>query len=377
VIPVFRPSYGEEEFEVVREVMASGWVGLGPKTAEFEAKFADYIGVRFAVALNSGTAALHLALLVANVKGKEVITTPLTFISTNHAIVYNQAKPVFADIEPDTLNIDPKSVGRLITPNTAAIVCVHYGGHACRMDELLSLAKKHRLILIEDVAHGAGGEYRGRKLGSFGDFGCFSFHAVKNLATGEGGMITTDSEEAAERLRRLRWLGINRDTWSREGKAKYSWQYNVEEIGFKCHMHDISAAIGIVQLRRLNEMNSLRAKWAAAYTADLKDIPWLETPVVQEGTRPAWHNYVIKTERRDELNLHLAQRDISTGVHYIPNNQYDMYRDCPGPTPVCDRVWQRLLTLPLYPDLTEADFEHIVSSIRQFGGDKQEAGKCF
>jgi len=369
-IPVFRPSYGEEEFEAVREVLASGWVGLGPRTAEFEKRFAEYLGVAHAVALNSGTAALHLAMLLADVDGREVITTPLTFISTNHAILYCGGEPVFADVEADTANIDPESVAHLVTDRTRAIVCVHYGGRPCRMDALTAIAREHDLVLIEDAAHGCGGEWRGRKLGTIGDYGAFSFHAVKNLATGEGGMIVTDNPEDAARLRRLRWLGITKDTWSRETVTQYSWYYAVEEVGYKYHMHDISAAIGLVQLARLDDLNARRAHWAARYDEVLADLDWIQRPVAEPDTRPAWHNYAIRTDHRDALNLSLAERGISTGVHYIPSNHYEMYKTCRGETPVAEATWQRLLTLPLYPDLTEEDFERVVSGIRDFGREK-------
>lgn len=369
-IPVFRPCYGQAEFEAVREVMASGWVGLGPKTAEFEKKFAAYMGVRHAIALNSGTAALHLAMLAADLKGGEVITTPITFVSTNHAILYAAATPVFADVEADTANIDPDSVRGLITSKTRAIVCVHYGGRSCRMDELTAMAKEHKLTLIEDAAHACGGEFRGRKLGTIGRFGCFSFHAVKNLATGEGGMLTTNDDTAAARIRKLRWLGISKDTWSRDSQPHYSWYYNVEEVGFKCHLSDIPSAIGIVQLARLDEMNARRAAWAARYDKALAPLAWIQRPAAAPGTKPSWHNYAIQTDPRDELNAFLAERDISTGVHYIPNNQYEMYRACRGPTPVTERIWKRLLTLPLYPDLTETDFARIIEAIAEFGRSK-------
>jgi perosamine synthetase len=366
-IPVFRPSYGEAEFAAVRAVMESGWVGLGPKTAEFEKKFAEYLGVRHAVALNSGTAALHLAMILADVRGGEVITTPLTFVSTNHAILYVGGKPVFADVEEATANIDPESVRKRITKKTRAIMIVHYGGRPCKMDALEALAREHNLVLIEDTAHGCGGEHRGRKLGTIGQIGAFSFHAVKNLAMGEGGAVVTNDDAAAARLRKLRWLGITKDTWSRETTTHYSWYYTVEELGFKYHLNDIPAAIGLVQLARLDAMNARRKFWAERYQESLADLPWLDRPIVEPDTLPSWHNYVIQTDHRDGLNAFLAERQIATGVHYIPNNQYEMYKKCKGPTPVCERMWKRLLTLPLYPDLTEEDFGKVVGAIHDFG----------
>ena len=370
MIPVFRPCYGEEELEALREPFQSGWIGLGPKTQEFEERFADFLGVPHAVAVNSATAALHLALKLADVRGVEVITTPMTFVSTNHAILYNGGIPVFADIQPDTLNIDPEDVRRKVTPRTRAIMVVHYGGHACEMDKILAIAREHGLRVIEDAAHACGGAYRERMLGGLGDFGCFSFHAVKNLATGDGGMITTGDAEADARLRKLRWLGISRGTWDRVEGRGYSWEYEVQEPGFKCHMNDITAAIGLVQLAKLERTNGRRRSLAERYTRLLADVEWLQTPVEKEYAHSAWHNYVVKVadpSDRDPLMDHLKARGISTGMHYIPNHLYAMYRPyVTDPLPVAETVWKRLITLPLFPDLTDEQQDLVVSSIKSY-----------
>ena len=370
MIPVFRPCFGEEELEALREPFESGWIGLGPKTREFEQRFAQFIGVPYAVGVNSATAALHLALHVSNVQGAEVITTPMTFVSTNHAILYNGGIPVFADIEPDTLNIDPQDVQRQITPRTKAIVVVHYGGHSCDMDVILSLAYEHGLAVVEDCAHGCGGSYQGRMLGSLGDYGCFSFHAVKNLATGDGGMITTRNQTVDARLRKLVWLGISRSTWDRTERQGYWWEYNVEELGFKCHMNDIIAAIGLVQLAKLECTNARRRDLAGRYTQALAEVDWIETPVEKEYARSAWHNYVIKVANpadRDPLMEHLKGHGVSSSVHYIPNHLYQMYHPyVTGPLPVAESVWRRLITLPLYPDLTDDQQDAIIAAIRSY-----------
>jgi perosamine synthetase len=368
MIPVFKPSFGEEELEALREPFRTGWIGLGPKTKEFEERFAEYVGTRFAVALNSGTAALHLALKVIEIESMEVITTPMTFVSTNHAILYNQGIPVFVDIEPDTLNIDPIEIRKNITSKTKAIVVVHYGGHSCDMDPILEMAKEKNILVIEDAAHGCGGEYKGQKLGSLGDLACFSFHAVKNMSTGEGGMITTDDPEIYGRLLKLRWMGISKDTWSREERdKKYSWYYNVEEIGCKYHMNDIPAAIGIVQLEKLYKMNQRRKEITEKYNQGLKGLKWLETPIIKQYAKPSHHNYVIKAEKRDQLNIYLQEKGISTGVHYIPNNHYEMYHQYRGETPIAGSVWKKLLTLPLFPDLKDEEVEYIINEIKEFG----------
>jgi perosamine synthetase len=368
LIPVFRPWYDEAEVRAVEQVFKSGWIGLGPKTAEFEKRFADYIGVPHAVAVNSATAALHLALMALNVTGGEVITTSMTFVSTNHAILYNGATPVFADIEPDTLNIDAESIERNITSRTQAIVVVHYGGHACDMDPILARAKEHNIPVIEDAAHGCGGTYKGRKLGSIGAIGTFSFHAVKNLATGDGGMVTIHDAELDKRLRRLRWCGIDKDTWNRsEVDQKYSWYYTVQEIGFKYHMNDITAAIGLVQLEKLDCANARRREIVKYYNERFADLDWLELPVEKSYTRSALHNYVVKLERRDDLIAHLQTRRISAGVHYFPNHLYSMFRQFKADVPVTERVWRRLVTLPLYPGMSEDDVERVVNAVRDFG----------
>lgn len=365
-IPVFRPDYGPREIEAVTEVLKSGWIGLGPKTAEFETKFADYLGAKYAVGVNSATAALHLAMVLADVEGREVITTPNTFVSTNHAILYCGGTPVFADIEPDTLNIDPASIEKRITKKTRAIVVVHYGGHACRMDRIVALARKHKLVVIEDSAHGCGGKFKDKMLGTIGDYGCFSFHAVKNLAMGEGGAIVCKRKGEYERLRRLRWLGINKGTWDRAKSTSYAWEYDVPELGYKCHLHDISAALGLVQLDRLEDLNGRRRALWERYNEKLDGIEGLDTPVVRDYAFDACHNYVVKYDDRDGLHSFLKERNISTGVHYIPNNLYDMYKDCKGPTPVCHDVWTRLLTLPLFPTLTRRDQDRVISAIREY-----------
>jgi len=370
MIPVFRPSVSDEEIEAVAAVLKSGWWGLGPKTQEFEEKFAQYVGVRNAVALNSGTAALHLALRVLEIgRGDEVITTPMTFISTNHAILYNNAIPVFADIQADTLNIDPRDIERKITPKTKAIIMVHYGGHPCDITEIHELAKGKGIKTLEDAAHACGAEYKGKRIGSLSDTTCFSFHAVKNLATGDGGMITVDEDDAAARLQKLRWVGISRGTWNRTASKGYSWEYNVEELGFKYHMNDIIAAIGVVQLTRLGQTNARRRELAMRYGQTLSDIGWIETPVEKHHVRSAWHNYVIKVadpSDRDPLVEHLKARGISTGMHYVPNHLYPIYEPYASHLPIAERVWKCLITLPLYPDLTDEEQDQIIVAVKTY-----------
>lgn len=364
-LPVFKPNYDEQEVQAVRECLQKGWTGCGPKVKEFEEEFARYVGSKYAVATNSCTASLHLAVMTLNIPGAEIISTPMTFVSTNHAILYNQAVPVFADIQKDTMNIDPADIRAKITPKTRAVIAVHFGGHACDLDEIQALTQKHGLALIEDCAHACGGLYQGRKLGSFGDFGCFSFHAVKNMATGDGGMIVTNDKKHYDRLMKLRWVGISKDTWNRNEKGAYSWDYNIEELGFKYQMNDITAAIGLVQLRKLDGMNQKRRALAKRYREGLAGISGIELPGEKPGVESARHNFIIKTNDRDGLMEFLKTRQISTGVHYRPNNHYELYQNA-GKTPAAEEVWKRIVTLPLYPSMTTEQQDYVIRSIKVF-----------
>ncbi len=377
-IPVFAPNYGKEEIAAVTSVLKSGWVGLGPKTEEFETRFAAYVGAPYAVAVNSATAALHLALLAAGIgKGDEVIVPSLTFVSTAHAVLYVGAKPVFADVEKDTLCLSPEDTERKITKRTRAIIPVHYGGHPADMDAFGALAKKHNLIVIEDASHACGSEFHGKKIGSMSPFTCFSFHAVKNLATGDGGMITVKDKKTADHLRRLRWVGINKDTWDRleevseKGKASYrvyGWYYEVEELGYKCHMNDITAALGLVQLQKLDAGNATRRKLATRYTRELSKLSHILCPTLRPGIVSAQHNYVIRCKNRDKLHLYLRDHGVSSGVHYIPVHLQPYYqRLYPNVSlPTTQTEWVKLLTLPLYPGLTTKQQDAIISCITDF-----------
>lgn len=380
-LPVFRPDYGREEIKAVSDVLLSGWSGLGPKTEEFENKFANYVGVDYAIALNSATAALHLALLVAGVgQGDEVIVPSLTFVSTAHAVTYTGAKPVFADIDPNSLCITPYDIIKKITRKTKAIIPVHYGGNPCEMDMIGEITKIFHLTVIEDAAHACGSVYNGKRIGSISPLTCFSFHAVKNLSTGDGGMITTNDKTYAEKLKRLRWMGITKDTWKRlesvssspKQSAGYGWFYEVTELGYKCHMNDITAAIGLVQLSKLEKANAIRRKLANNYTDKLSKISGIELPVATINTVSAQHNYVIKTKDRDSLHLYLRDNKISTGVHYMPVHLHPFYREMYPNLELSetDLVWNRLLTLPLFPTLKSVDQNIVINLINKFFDNK-------
>lgn len=368
MIPVFRPSVSAEEIAAVTEVLQSGWWGLGPKTRAFEEAFAEYVGAKHAVALQSGTAALHLALHLLNLEpGDEVLVPSITFVSTAHAVVYVGARPVFVDVRPDTCCMDPEDAARKITARTRAILPVHYGGHPADMDAFHNLADKHHLTVLEDAAHATGASYRGKRIGSVSPLTCFSFHAVKNLACGEGGAVTTDCDDWETRLREIRWLGISKDTWKRTSEEKvYAWQYWIHELGFKAHLNDIPAAIGLVQLRRLEQLNANRRRLVERYTEAFADLEWVETPVEREHCRSSWHIYHVKVPRRDELLTFLKSRDIAPGVHYYPIHLHPYYAGADHRCPVAERIWTRLLSLPLYPDMTDNELSQVIDALRAF-----------
>ena len=366
VIPVFRPFSGPEEEAAVVEVLRSGWWGLGPKTAEFETRFAQAVGAAHCVGTNSATSALLLSLAALDLGGREVITTALTFVSTNHAILHAGGVPVFADIEPRTLTIDPAEIERLITPRTAAVMAVDYGGHPAELDRIAELARAHGLATIEDAAHACGATYRGRPVGSILDLTCFSFHAVKNLAMGEGGSITLSDSTLAERLRRMRWFGLSRTTWERTGGGGYAWDYDLGEIGYKAHLSDIPAAIGLVQLGRLAEMNERRRAIAERYSEAFMGLDWLTCPTELDHVRSAWHLYVVRVENRDRFIDHLAGAGVAASVHYRPTHLYPPYSQYARPLPVTESVWPRLVTLPLFPGLTREEVERVIDAVLSF-----------
>jgi len=370
-IPVLQPAIGQEEIDAVAEVMRSGWLGLGPKTEQFEQEFAAFAGSRFAVALNSGTAALHLAMEMLNIgPGDEVIVPPITFISTVHAVSYVGATPVFADVEPDTMNVSVEDIERKITDRTKAIIVVHLAGHPCDMDAIYALADSRGIKVVEDAAHACGATYKGRIIGSLGELTCFSFHAVKNLTCGEGGAITCNQDWIARKLREKRWVGISKDTWMRTATDKvYAWQYFVDKVGYKYHMNDTQAAIGLVQLRKLQQLNGRRREIAETYRRELSDLSWIELPKEKPYARSSWHLFQIKLpgeQARDRLIGHLKERDIATGVHYYPCHLHPCYIHLKAVVPVASEIWRRILTLPIHPNLTDDDLDRIVDGIRKF-----------
>ena len=352
------------------DTLRSGWIGTGPRTERFEGLFAEYVGAPHAVAVNSGTAALHLSLLAAGVgEGAEVITTPMTFPSTANAIVHAGATPVFADVDRETGNIDPERVAAAITGRTAAILPVHYAGRPCPMDALEQLAAEHELALIEDAAHAVGGAFGERRIGAIGDTTCFSFYVTKNLVTGEGGMVTTADAELAARIRRLCLHGMDRDAWQRFSVKSFR-HYEVVEPGFKSNMTDVQAALGIHQLAKLDRGLARRREIWAAYDEGLAGLP-VETPAAEEpGTVHARHLYSVLVERgrpRDGVLDALIENRIGTGVHYRPVHLHTWYRERfghrAGDFPNAEEIGERTLSLPLSAALTDADVADVLEAM--------------
>jgi perosamine synthetase len=317
----------------------------------------------------------------------EVLVPTLTFVSTAHAPTYCGAKTVFIDVDPETLNIDINDAKRKITQKTKAIIPVHFGGHTCFMDDIWELAEENCLFVIEDAAHACGSEYKGQKIGGLArsHLTCFSFQAVKNLPTGDGGMITTNRVELIRPLSQLRWCGIDKSTWDRTEEvcmeqkagtrrfAQYGWYYEVHELGYKYHMNDIAAVIGLSQLKKLDAGNARRREIVNIYNKAFENVAWITCPVEKEYTRSACHNYVIKTPYRDALNLHLKEKDIASGVHYMPIHLQPYYRKQEKITlPIAERIWTQLLTLPLYPAMTYDDVQFVIESLLSF---KEAKGK--
>ena len=368
MIQLFKPYMDEEEIEAVAKVIRSGWIGLGPRTAEFEKQFAEFLGVPHAIGLSSCTAALDMAIRLLGIgHGDEVIAPTMTFVSTAHAVVYNLATPIFADVDPRTLNIDIDDVARKIGPRTRAIIAVHYGGRPVDIDLLRQVAGS--IPIIEDASHACGSEYKGKKCGSLGDLACFSFHAVKNLATGDGGALVVHDPEIAARAKRLRWLGIDKGTWDRtDFDRSYWWEYRVDEIGLKSHMNDLTAAIGLVQLRKLPAMNARRLEIVKRYQEGLGGLPWLQTPPGDTPeSKSAWHIYCVQVANRDDLNVCLQEKGIGSGVHYKPIHLYRCYGNRPH-LPVAEETFKRILSLPMHPGLSDEEVTLIVETIHAFPG---------
>lgn len=376
-ISFHRAHITEEEIAGVVAAVKSGWLTMGPKTIEFEEKFRDYIFAssdvppenRFSISFNSATAAMHLALKAVGIKsGDEVVIPTNTFVATAEVVTYFGAVPILCDVEYETHNIDISKVSALITPKTKAIIPVHYGGQMCDMDELMGIARKYGLKVIEDAAHCLPSSYKGRQVGTIGDITCFSFYATKTLACGEGGMAVTTNPDYARTMKINRLHGISRDAWDRY-TAKGNWYYEVVDNGNKYNTTDIQSALGIAQLAKLEKMYAMRKKVADIYNAAFIGSV-VTLPVIRADRETSWHLYAIKVNNRDELMAKLKENGISTSLHFIPVHRQPYYAAKYGykkeDYPVSEKVYPQSISLPIYPDMTADEAHYVVAKVLQY-----------
>ena len=373
-LPFHKSWLEEEEHREVEDTLNSGWLTTGPKTQKFEEAFKDYIGCRHAVALNSCTAGLNLALTVQKfAEGDEVITTPMTFPATANVILLQRLKPVFADIEAGTLTIDPRKIEAKITPRTRAIIPVHFAGHPCDMTPIQELADRHKLVIIEDAAHALESRYKGQKIGNLGNATAFSFYANKNITTGEGGMLVTNDDALAETLRIMRLQGISRDAWKRYGKSGFShWEQTL--VGHKCNMSDLNASIGLHQIKKVERFMTLRKKYVSMYDRAFADVAELETPVVRDYATHAHHIYVVSlrleclTIDRDGFLDAIQSAGIGVALHYVALHLQPYYvknfNTKPQDFPIASNYSERVISLPLYPKMSSADVERVIGTVK-------------
>jgi dTDP-4-amino-4,6-dideoxygalactose transaminase len=356
-IPIANPIIQEEEIEEVVKVLKSGFIAQGPKVAEFEEKFAEFVGAKYGIATSSGTTALHVALLSCGIgEGDEVITTPFTFAATGNSILYTGARPVFVDIDKDTFNIDPEQIEKAITPKTKAIMPVQLYGQSAEMDKINEIAKKHELYLIEDAAQAHGSAYNDKKVGSMGDIACFSFYPTKNMTTSEGGMITTNDKDLAEKTKMFR----------AHGETK---RYEHAVLGYNFRMTDIAAAIGIAQLKKIDDFNQKRIDNAKYLTEELDEVSGIATPKVLDGVKHVYHQYTIKIENgnRDEWVKFLNENGIGTGIHYpIPIYKQELYVELGYNDELeeTEKAANSVISIPVHPSLSKNDLATIINVLK-------------
>lgn len=361
-----KPSLGKEELNRINEVFNSGWLGMGSMVFQFETKLKEFLNAKYVIAVNTGTSALHLALdSIGLCPADEVIVPSLTFAGSVQAIMLSGAKPVFCDIEKDTLNMDTNDLRKRITRKTRAIMPVHYGGLPCDMDKILQITHKAKIIVIEDAAHAFGSVYKGKKIGSFGDITCFSFDPIKNITCAEGGAVITKNKSIANKVIKKRILGIDKDTWHRYRNSR-NWLYKVTTSGFRYHMSNINAAIGIEQLKKIDEFMRKKRQIAFRYEDALKNINGLEL-LKRDYLTIAPFNYVIKVRKNRDAFMHfLKKKGIETGVHYIPNHLQPFFAKYKVKLPVTEKVWKEIVTLPFYYDMSDLDVSLVIQAIKDF-----------
>lgn len=369
-IPYGKQYIDDDDIQAVVETLKSDFLTTGPLINKFEQIVADYVGAKYAVAVSNGTAALHVACLAAGVKeGDEVITTPITFVASANCALYCGATPVFADIKPETYNIDPSDIKKKITNKTRAIIAVHFTGQPCELDEIHEIAKEYNLVVIEDAAHALGAEYKGRKIGSISDLTTFSFHPVKHITTGEGGMITTNDEELYKKLLFFRSHGITR-VHSEMSTYDGDWYYEQVDLGYNYRITDIQCALGISQMNKIDKFVFRRKEIAGRYNELLKDCSGIILPKQLDGCNNSWHLYVIQVVGKERKYIfdELRNKNIGVNVHYIPVHTQPYYREHGYDKVVCphsERVYQNFISLPMYYSLTEKEQDYVIYHLKE------------
>ena len=374
------PLIEQDEIDEVVASLKSGWLGTGPKVQRFEQMFQRYKGARYAMAVNSCTAALHLAMLALEIgPGDEVIVPAMTFAATANAVIHAGGTPVFVDCEKDTMNLDPKDIESKITSKTRAIVPVHFAGRPCHMEKILDIAKRYNLRIVEDAAHAIETEYHGKKAGTFGELGCFSFYVTKNIVTGEGGMVVTDNEEYANKIKVLALHGMSKDAWKRFSDEGYK-HYKVIYAGYKYNMMDIQAAIGIHQLPRVNKYWRRREEIFRRYNEAFEALPLFTPAPVEPDTKHAYHLYTLLLDidrlkiKRDEFLDEMTKRNIGVGVHYIALHLHPYYQKTfgykRGDFPIAEWISDRTVSIPLSAKLTDEDVEYVIMAVGEILKDK-------
>lgn len=360
-----------EDIEEVAGVLKSDWIVMGPKVKEFEGAICKYVGREHGIAVNSGTGGLDIAVASLGIKKGEIITTPFTFVATSNSILFNRLKPVFADIKSDTYNIDPDEIKAKITNDTKAIIYVDFAGQPCDIKEIEEIAEEYDLYLIEDASHALGAEYDGKKVGAFADIAVFSFHPVKHITTGEGGMCVTNDEEFARRMQILRNQGADSGARERFGPGA-SWAYDIKLLGRNYRMTDFQAALGLSQLKRLEKFIRRRQELVSLYSEELKNVSSITLPYTKPNVKHAWHLYTILLDRKVDRNKFIASmraKNIGVSVHYLPIYRFSYYQQNfdfkPRDFPMTENVFSRIVTLPLFPKMSDEDVENVVSAAKE------------
>ena len=368
-IPYGRQWIDEDDIQAVADVLRGDYITTGPKASEFEKAVCDYTGAKYAVAIANGTAALHAACFAAGIQqGDEVITTPMTFAASANCVLYCGGTPVFADIRPDTYNIDPEEIRKKITDKTKAVIAVHYTGQPCEMDEIHEIAREHHLMVIEDAAHALGADYKGRKAGCISDMTTFSFHPVKHITTGEGGMITTNDKKLYEKLKLFRSHGITREEHLMN-RNEGGWYYEQLDLGYNYRITDIQCALGISQLKKLDKFVARRKELVKRYNEAFQNTAGIICPQQMEGCNSSWHLYVVQVHNRKEVFDKLRAAGIQVNVHYIPVYKHPYYQQHGYQTECCpnaEHLYEHIISLPLYAGLTDEQQNYVIEQIKSF-----------